>query len=100
MGTRRKSRELALQVLFQGDMAKQSDLLDFDEFCVHFQVNKKAIPYAKKLLAGMSLVALLGGAGLTVSGCVATTGSATANGQNDEAIDTSERDNTDGNLSG
>jgi N utilization substance protein B len=53
MGTRRKSRELALQVLFQGDMAKQSDLLDFDEFCVHFQVNKKAIPYAKKLLAGI-----------------------------------------------
>ena len=27
----------------------------------------------KKLLAGMSLVALVGGAGLSVSGCVATT---------------------------
>ena len=53
----------------------------------------------KKLLAGMSLVALIGSAGLTVSGC-ATTGTATANGQNDEAIDTSERDNSDGNLSG
>ena len=53
----------------------------------------------KKLLAGMSLVALLGGAGLTASGCVATTGSATATGQNDADIDISERDNEDGNLS-
>jgi radical SAM modification target selenobiotic family peptide len=53
----------------------------------------------KKLLAGMSLVALLGGAGLTVTGCVATTGSATANGQNDADIDANERDNEDGNLS-
>ena len=53
MGTRRKSRELALQALFQGEMAGQSGLLDFDEFCTHFQVNKKSIPYAKKLLAGV-----------------------------------------------
>ena len=52
----------------------------------------------KKLLAGMSLVALIGSSGLTVSGCV-TTGSSSAGSQNDEAIDTSERDNTDGNLS-
>ena len=40
-----------------------------------------------------------GGAGLTVSGCVATTGSATATGQNDADVDISERDNEDGNLS-
>ena len=53
MGTRRKSRELALQVLFQGELAEQKDLLDFEEFCAHFQVNKKAIPYAKKLLSGV-----------------------------------------------
>ena len=53
MGTRRKSRELALQVLFQGELVEQNDLLDFEEFCVHFQVNKKAIPYAKKLLDGV-----------------------------------------------
>jgi N utilization substance protein B len=53
MGTRRKSRELALQALFQGEMAGQNDLFDFDEFCVHFQVNKKTIPYAKKLLNGI-----------------------------------------------
>lgn len=53
MGTRRKSRELALQALYQGDLAGQNDLLDFEDFCVHFQVNKKSIPYAKKLVDGI-----------------------------------------------
>ena len=53
MGIRRKSRELALQALFQGEMAEQKGLLDFEEFCAHFQVNKKAIPYAKRLLDGV-----------------------------------------------
>ena len=53
MGTRRKSRELALQALYQGEMAGQGDILEFDEFCVHFQVDKKSIPYAEKLLAGV-----------------------------------------------
>ena len=50
MGTRRKSRELALQALYQGEMA---GLLDFGEFCAHFQVSKKAIPYAMKLFGGV-----------------------------------------------
>jgi len=27
--------------------------LDFTQFCAHFQVNKKAMPYAKKLLDGV-----------------------------------------------
>ena len=53
MGTRRKSRELALQALYQGEQAGQNGLLVFEEFCAHFQVNKKAIPYAKKLLDGV-----------------------------------------------
>ena len=53
MGTRRKSRELALQALYQGDLAGQNGLLDFEEFCTHFQVNKKSIPYAKKLMDGV-----------------------------------------------
>jgi radical SAM modification target selenobiotic family peptide len=52
----------------------------------------------KKLLAGLSLVALIGGAGLTVSGCV-TTGNTTSRADETE-IDTSTRDNTDGNLTG
>ena len=53
MGTRRKSRELALQALYQGELAGEALLLDFEEFCAHFQVNKKAIPYAEKLLGGV-----------------------------------------------
>jgi N utilization substance protein B len=53
MGIRRKSRELALQALYQGELAGQTELLDFAEFCVHFQADKKAIPYARKLLDGV-----------------------------------------------
>ena len=53
MGTRRKSRELALQALYQGELAGQNGHLDFQDFCAHFQVDKKATPYAKKLLDGV-----------------------------------------------
>lgn len=53
MGTRRKSRELALQALYQAELAGQNGLLDFEEFCAHFQVNKKSIPYARKLTEGV-----------------------------------------------
>ena len=53
MGTRRKSRELALQALYQGELTGQNGILDFEEFCAHFQVNKKSIPYAKKLMEGV-----------------------------------------------
>ena len=53
MGTRRKSRELALQVLYQEELGGQESLMDFEEFCTHFQVNKKAMPYAIRLLDGV-----------------------------------------------
>ena len=53
MGTRRKSRELVLQALYQEELVGQTGLLDFEEFCSHFQVTKKAIPYAKILLHGV-----------------------------------------------
>ncbi len=53
MGIRRKSRELALQALYEEEFAGQARLLDFEEFCTHFQANKKAIPYAKTLLDGV-----------------------------------------------
>jgi len=53
MGTRRKSRELALQALYQGELAGRAGLVDFTEFCAHFQANKKTIPYARKLLEGV-----------------------------------------------
>ncbi len=52
----------------------------------------------KKMLAGLSLVALIGATGLSVSGC-ATTGS-TASRADDTEIDANERDNTEGNLTG
>lgn len=54
MGIRRKSRELALQALYQEELAGQTAILDFEEFCVHFQINKKTIPYARKLLNGVN----------------------------------------------
>ncbi len=53
MGTRRKSRELALQALYQGELAGSAGLGDFTEFCAHFQMNKKTMPYAQKLLEGV-----------------------------------------------
>ena len=53
MGTRRKSRELALQALYQEELSSGAELLEFADFCLHFQVNRKAIPYAKILLDGV-----------------------------------------------
>ena len=53
MGIRRKSRELALQVLYQEELTGQPDFFNFDGFCAHFQANKKAIPYARQLLEGV-----------------------------------------------
>jgi N utilization substance protein B len=61
MGTRRNSREAALQFLYQEDFTIGSDqqfgydLAErFDLFCALFQVNKKARAYALVLLHGIS----------------------------------------------
>jgi N utilization substance protein B len=61
MGTRRNSREVALQFLFQEDFTLGPDqqygydLAErFDLFCSLFQVNKKARSYAFELLQGVS----------------------------------------------
>jgi len=60
MGTRRKSREAALQFLFQNDFVKVADVGDdlelaesFHLFCSLYQVNKKARPYALDLVQGV-----------------------------------------------
>jgi len=60
MGTRRKSREAALQFLFQNDFVKVLDTGDhsglieaFEFFCTLYQVNKKARPYALELVRGI-----------------------------------------------
>ncbi len=61
MGTRRISREAALQFLYQEDFTGGSgefygaDLAErFELFCSLFQVNKKARPYALQLLRGVT----------------------------------------------
>jgi len=60
MGTRRKSREAALQFLYQNDFVKVADVSDdlvlaesFHLFCSLYQVNKKARPYALDLVQGV-----------------------------------------------
>ena len=60
MGTRRKSREAALQFLYQNDFVKVADVGDdleltdnFHLFCSLYQVNKKARPYALHLIRGV-----------------------------------------------
>lgn len=61
MGTRRISREAALQFLYQEDFTIGPDqqygydLAErFELFCTLFQVNKKARPYALELLRGIT----------------------------------------------
>lgn len=60
MGTRRKSREAALQFLYQDDfldLGRSPDQLDleqrFADFSILYQVNKKARTYAFNLLTGI-----------------------------------------------
>ncbi len=61
MGTRRNSREVALQFLYQEDFTLGPDQPygydlgeRFELFCTLFQVNKKARSYAIELLQGVS----------------------------------------------
>jgi N utilization substance protein B len=61
MGTRRISREAALQFLYQEDLTIGPgdqygyDLPErFEMFCSLFQINKKARPYAMELLQGIT----------------------------------------------
>ncbi len=52
MSIRRKSRELALQCLYQIDQSG-NPLTDVAGMSDHFDVNKKAVPYAQELLTGI-----------------------------------------------
>lgn len=62
MGVRRRSREAALQFLFQEDFKLEGGGVEdkfperFDAFCTLYQVNRKARPYAQQLLEGMAEV--------------------------------------------
>nr|MBF0221775.1 transcription antitermination factor NusB [Desulfobulbaceae bacterium] len=52
MGLRRKSRELALQALYQADMCGL-DVADIRLISDNFRVAQKAVPYATTILAGI-----------------------------------------------
>ncbi len=52
MGTRRKSREIALQAMYQSDMMGLSTP-DLESMTSHFQVSQKAVPYAAVLVNGI-----------------------------------------------
>ena len=52
MGLRRKSRELALQALYQADVCG-STALDIGQLSANFRVAQKAIPYARVILDGI-----------------------------------------------
>ncbi len=60
MGTRRKAREAALQFLFQDDFKLEEEISAealedrFSSFCIIYQVNRQARPYAFTLLEGIS----------------------------------------------
>jgi len=53
MGTRRKSRELALQALYQADMTAASPLDTLPILCDNFEVSRKALPYGRELVEGI-----------------------------------------------
>ena len=53
MGTRRKARELALQVLYQIEFCNVEADNAFDLFCQCFEASKRAVPYARRLVDGV-----------------------------------------------
>lgn len=59
MGTRRISREAALQFLYQDDFSPEADISPaglverYEQFCAIYQVNKKARSYALALIQGV-----------------------------------------------
>lgn len=53
VGTRRKARELALQALYQGEMLGVGALDTLPSLCENFEASRRALPYARELLAGI-----------------------------------------------
>jgi len=53
MGIRRKARELALQVLYQIDLAGLEPAPALELFCEHFEAGKKSMPYTRQLVLGV-----------------------------------------------
>lgn len=54
-GARRKARELVLQALYQADVNGSHEVeAQLDTLCENFLISKKAMPYARELLEGIS----------------------------------------------
>jgi N utilization substance protein B len=53
MGNRRRSRELAMQVLFQMEMNGEDSEEAVELFCKHFEVSKNAKPFFLRLVNGV-----------------------------------------------
>ena len=53
MGIRRKARELALQALYQGELADLPPLDTLLILCDNFEINRKAVPYGRELVQGV-----------------------------------------------
>jgi N utilization substance protein B len=53
MGNRRRSRELAMQVLFQMEMNGDDSEEAVELFCKHFEVSKNAKPFFLRLVNGV-----------------------------------------------
>jgi N utilization substance protein B len=53
MGTRRRSRELAMQVLFQMEINPDDSKEAIEVFCSHFRVPTKTKPFFLKLVQGV-----------------------------------------------
>jgi transcription antitermination protein NusB len=54
MSIRRKSRELALQALYQSEFTGRPATDWFALFCDHFEVSRKAVPYGRDLVTGVT----------------------------------------------
>jgi N utilization substance protein B len=54
IGTGRKAREMALQILYQSELNEISVAEALLLQCEHFEIVKKAIPYAKSLAEGVA----------------------------------------------
>lgn len=55
MGNRRKSREVALQALYQAEVCADDPMDHFALLCQNFEVDKRAISYAQALIEGVGI---------------------------------------------
>lgn len=54
MGIRRKAREVALHSMYQSELTAASLVDSFPRLCANFEVNQKAVPYARELVEGVA----------------------------------------------